>query len=293
MRISTSYKYDTLQFDIQNAADRLATITQQVATGKRINQPSDDPVGVGQTINMRSLQSAMEQYQSNLNTAKGSLGTVDNTASDITDLLNQANQIAVSGASGTTDQIGRNAMAAQITSLQARLVDLANTKGPDGSYIFAGQKTNTKPYTINAGGLVFNGNVNPIRVETGPGETVQANVPGEPMISDLYTRLESLKSNLTGGQVGAISGIDLANLKSSLDTVSNMRGDVGARMQTVQDMTSQWQRRSDDLTKNISDVEDIDMSAAMVQYQQATQAYQAALTVAGQGFRLSILDFIN
>lgn len=293
MRISTSYKYDTLQFDIQNAADRLATITQQVATGKRINQPSDDPVGVGQTINMRSLQSAMEQYQSNLNTAKGSLGTVDNTAADITDLLNQANQIAVSGASGTTDQIGRNAMAAQITSLQARLVDLANTKGPDGSYIFAGQKTNTKPYTINAGGLVFNGNVNPIRVETGPGETVQANVPGEPMISDLYTRLESLKSNLTGGQVGAISGIDLANLKSSLDTVSNMRGDVGARMQTVQDMTSQWQRRSDDLTKNISDVEDIDMSAAMVQYQQATQAYQAALTVAGQGFRLSILDFIN
>lgn len=293
MRISTSYKYDTLQFDIQNAADRLATITQQVATGKRINQPSDDPVGVGQTINMRSLQSAMEQYQSNLNTAKGSLGTVDNTAADITDLLNQANQIAVSGASGTTDQIGRNAMAAQITSLQARLVDLANTKGPDGSYIFAGQKTNTKPYTISAGGLVFNGNVNPIRVETGPGETVQANVPGEPMISDLYTRLESLKSNLTGGQVGAISGIDLANLKSSLDTVSNMRGDVGARMQTVQDMTSQWQRRSDDLTKNISDVEDIDMSAAMVQYQQATQAYQAALTVAGQGFRLSILDFIN
>jgi len=131
MRISTQYKYDTYSFDIQNAADRLAAITQQVATGKRINQPSDDPVGVSHTISMRNLQSGIEQYQSNLNAAKGALGTVDNTGADLTDLVNQANQIAVSGASGTTDQIGRNAMAAQITSIQSRLVDLANTKGPD------------------------------------------------------------------------------------------------------------------------------------------------------------------
>jgi flagellar hook-associated protein 3 FlgL len=293
MRISTAYKYDSLQFDIQNAAERLATITQQVATGKRINQPSDDPVGVGQSLNMRSLQAGMTQYQSNLNSAKGTLGYVDNTASDITDLLNQANQLAVSGASSTTDQNGRNAMASQIATLQSRLIDLGNTKGPDGSYLFAGQKTSTKPYTLNGSTLVFNGDTNPIHVETGPGETIQSNASGEPMISTMYNQLETLKNDLSGGQVGAVSGIDLANIQGSLNTVLSLRGDVGARMQTIQDMTSQWQRRSDELTKNISDVEDIDMSEAMVKYQQANQAYTAALTVAGQGLRLSLLDFIN
>lgn len=113
------------------------------------------------------------------------------------------------------------------------------------------------------------------------------------MISDMYNRLETLKNDLTGGQVGAISGVDIANIQGSLDAISATRGDVGARMQTVQSLVSQWQTRSDDLTKNISDVEDVDMSAAMVQYQQANQAYTAALTVAGQGFRLSLMDFIK
>jgi flagellar hook-associated protein 3 FlgL len=293
MRISTGYQYETFRRDISLSEERLANLSQQLATGKRINQPSDDPVGIGRSINMHSLRAGMDQYRQNLNTAKGALGTADNTLSDLTDIVNQAYQTAVTGASSTMDQTGRTAMAAQITSLQSRLIDLGNSKGPDGGYMFAGQKTQTKPYTLVGGTLVFNGDTNPIHVETGPGENLQTSVPGEPMISDLYNRLETLKNDLNGGQVGAISGVDIANVQSSLTKVSTARGDIGARMQTVQDLTSQWERRSDELTKSISDVEDVDMSAAVVQYQQANQAYTAALTVAGQGFRLSLMDFIK
>lgn len=293
MRISTAYQYDSYQRDIQVAAEKLSTISQQLATGKRINQPSDDPVGVGQSLTLHSLQSGIQQYMSNLNTAKGSLGYIDNAASSMSDLLNQAYQLAVQGASSTTDQVGRDAMVQQITSLQSQLLNVANTQGPNGGYIFAGQKADTKPYTINSGALVFNGDVKPINVEVGPGQMLQANAPGEPTISAMYNNLEQLKSDLTGGQVGAISGIDITNIQDSLAAISNLRGNVGARMQTVTSMTSQWQVRSDDLTKNISDVEDVDLSAAMVQYQQANQAYTAALTVAGQGSRLSLMDFIQ
>lgn len=293
MRISTRYQYDTFQYDIDQAQERLTNISLQLSSGKRINQPSDDPIGVNQSISMRGLQSAMGQYQKNLNSAKGTLGYTDNTASEMTDLVNQAYQLAVAGASSTTDQKGRDAMASQITALQSRLVSLANTKGPDGSYLFAGQKSDTLPYTQSTNSLVFNGDTNPISVESGPGQTIQTSVPGEPLITTLYNSLESLKSNLTGGQVGAISGVDIANMQSSLDSITGMRGTIGARMQTVQDLTTQWQNRSDEMTKNISDIEDVDMSAAMVQYQEASQAYTAALTVAGQGFRLSLMDFIK
>jgi flagellar hook-associated protein 3 FlgL len=293
MRISTNYQYDTFQMDIRNAQEKLVNVSQQLATGKRINKPSDDPVGVGRTVSMRSLKAGIEQYQKNLNSARGALGYIDTTAGDITDLTRQAYGLAVQGASSTTDQAGRNAAATQIGNIQKRLVDLANSKGPTGDYQFAGQKSSTKPYTLVGGTLTFNGDTNPIRVETGPGETMQSNVAGEPMISELYNRLESLKSNLIGGQVGAISGIDIANMQSSLDTVTQMRGDVGTRMQTIDDLSTQWIRRSDELTKNISDIEDVDLSEAMVRYQQANQAYTAALTVAGQGFRLSLMDFIK
>lgn len=293
MRISTNYQYDTFQFDIRSAQEKLTEVSQQLSSGKRINQLSDDPTAVSQTISMRSLRSGMDQYASNLHMAKGALGYVDTTASEMSDMLRQAYQLAVQGASSATDQTGRNAMAAQISTLQSRLIDLANTKGPTGGYLFSGQKTSTKPYTLSGSTLVFNGDNNAINVETGPGETMQTNVSGEPMISDIYNRLESLKSNLTGGQIGALSGVDISNIQSSLDTISTLRGQVGSRLQKVDDLTSQWQRRSDELTKNISDVEDVDMSEAAVRYQQANQAYTAALTVAGQGFRLSLMDFIK
>ncbi|HVT11871.1 MAG TPA: flagellar hook-associated protein FlgL [Fimbriimonadaceae bacterium] len=293
MRISTGYQYDSYMRDIQLAQDNLTTISQQLATGRRINQPSDDPVGVGTSLSLRSLQSGIQQYMSNLNTAKGSLGYIDNAASSMSDLLNQAYQLAVQGANSSTDQTGRNAMVQQISSLQNQLINIANTQGPNGSYIFAGQKSTTKPYTINAGALVFNGDTKAINVEVGPGQMLQTNVASEPTISTIYNNLEQLKNDLTGGTVGAISGIDITNIQNSLTDISNLRGTVGARMQTVTSMTSQWQIRSDDLTKNISDVEDVDLSAAMVQYQQANQAYTAALTVAGQGSRLSLMDFIQ
>jgi len=293
MRISSSYKYDTYQYNLQHAEQRLVEISQQLSTGKRINQPSDDPVGTWQSITLQSLKDGIQQYMGNLNTAKGSLGFVDNTASSLNDLMNQAYQIAVQGASSTTDQTGRNAMASQITSLQTELIGLANTQGTNGAYIFAGQKTDTKPYTLTGSVLTFNGDTNPINVESGPGQTIQVSAAGEPMITTMYNTLQTLKNDLTSGQVGAISGVDIANVQASLATVSSLRGDVGARMQTVANLTTQYQVHSDNLTKSISDLEDVDMASAAVQYQQASQAYTAALTVVGQGSSLSLLDYIK
>lgn len=293
MRISTRYQYETFQSDIRNAQERLANISQQLSSGKRINNVSDDPTGVRKTIGMRSLRSSMDQYQKNLNSAKGQLGYIDTTTGEMGDLLLEAYQSAVQGASSATDQSGRVAMASRIESLQSRLVDLANTKGPDGAYLFAGQKSNTKPYVLMGNSLTFNGDTNARFSETGPGETLQTNMTTEPMISEIYSRLESLKSNLLGGQVGAISGVDIAAIQDSQKQISTLRGTVGARLQKVDDLSSQWQRRSDELAINISDVEDVDFSEAAVQYQQANQAYTAALTVASQGFRLSLMDFIK
>lgn len=293
MRVSTNYQYNAFQFNLQNADARLVAISQQLSTGKRINEPSDDPVGVGQSLTLRGLQAGIKQYMANLTAAKGSLGYIDNTAGSMSDLMSRAYQLAVQGASSSEDQTARNGMASQIATLQSQLVNLGNAQGSDGSYIFAGQKTTTKPYTLSGGTLVFNGDINPINVEIGPGQTMLANAPGEPMITTMYNTLETLKNDLIGGQVGTISGVDIPNLQASLHTISTLRGDVGARMQTVQTMSTQYQLHVDNLTKNISDLEDVDMASAAVQYQQASQAYTAALSVVGRASQLSLLDFIR
>lgn len=293
MRISTNHQYEVYQLDIQAASARLFTATQQVSSGKKITRPSQDPFATTQSITMRGLKSAVEQYQKNLQFAKSNLSNTEATSSEIRNLVVRAQSLAVSGASSSTDQTGRAAMAAEIQQLQSRLLDLANTKTSSGTYLFSGQRTDVKPYTVTGSTLTFNGDSNPINVETGPGETLKVNPQGEPMISSLYSSLESLKSNLTGGQVGAISGVDLNNLQGALDSIAALRSDVGSKLKHVADLTTQWQRRADDLTEGISDVEDVDAAEAIMQYQQANQAYSAALTVASQGFRLSLMDFIK
>src|SRR5512135_1852235 len=119
MRISTNYQYDTFQYDIHVAQERLSTASSQLSSGKRINSASDDPVGVSRTVSMRSLRAGMEQYGKNLNAAKGALGFTDTTMQEISTLLQRAYQLGVSGASSSTDQSGRNAMAAEIATMQS------------------------------------------------------------------------------------------------------------------------------------------------------------------------------
>src|SRR4051812_38051448 len=136
MRISTGYQFDTYSNDIRATQERMFQYQQQVSTGKQLNQPSDDPLGTSRVLSMRALRTGIGQYQANLSTAKGNLGYSESALSDANGVMQRAYQLAVSGASSSMDQTGRNGMAAEITSLQKRLVDLANSRGPNGAFLF-------------------------------------------------------------------------------------------------------------------------------------------------------------
>jgi flagellar hook-associated protein 3 FlgL len=293
MRISTGYQFETYSSDIRVAQEKLFTFEKQVSTGKRINRPSDDPYGTSSSLTMRSLKSGIEQYQSNLETAKGNLGYTEGALDEMHKVMSRAYQLSVSGANSSTEQTARNAMAAEITSLQRRLVDLANSRGPNGAYLFAGQKNDAQPYSAAGATLTYSGDTNDVVVETGPSDTMAVNSQGEPLVSDAFNRLETLKNNLLGGNVGALTGVSITEMQTSMQAINAERGAVGAKMRTVSDLTSQYTRRVDDLTKGISDVEDVDISQAILNYRLAQAAYEGALNVASQGFQTSLMDFIR
>ena len=119
------------------------------------------------------------------------------------------------------------------------------------------------------------------------------NTKGDALFQTAYDRLETLKNSLIGGNVGAISGVSITELQDSQRQFSHARGVVGTKMKRVDDLTRDMDRRKDDLTQGISDVEEIDLSQAVMDYQLAQTAYQAALSVASQGFGLSLMDFIR
>lgn len=292
-RVSTARQYESYRAGIGAANTRMFEAQARVATGKKLNKPSDDPLGASRVLNMRTLRAGLEQYRSNATSAKGVLGHTEVVLSEISTLLNRAYGLAVSGANGATDQPSRNAMATEVEQIQARLIELANSKGPSGQYLFAGQSYDARPFTLSGTTLNYVGDGNDVVMEIGPGDMMATHTKGEALIGEAYSRLGSLKAALLGGDTGYLSGVSITDVQASIGAFNTERGQVGAKLRTVEDGIRDMTRRMDELTASISDVEEIDLDRAIVDYQLAQTAYSAALNVASQGFRLSLMDFIQ
>lgn len=293
MRISTAYQFDTYSRDIARAQQSYLAAQRQVSTGKRINTPSDDPFGTGTILNLGNLREASAQYMKNLENGRTFMNFTENALAEATTGIRRAYQLAVSGANGATDQTSRMGMVQEIQQIQKRLLDIANTKGPQGQYIFAGQTASQQPLTLVGNAPQVNGGDTFVFVESAPGQTIQINSIMAQEFANAYNKLEDLKNHLSSGDTGAISGVDISALQSAMDIFNRERGNVGAKLQEVQTGLEMMQRRSDEFSKAISDTEEVDMAEAITRYQAAETAYTAALNVASQGFRLSLMDFIQ
>jgi flagellar hook-associated protein 3 FlgL len=293
MRISTAYQFETYSRDIASTQGRYLEAQRQVSSGKRVHNPSDDPIGTHKLLSTKALKSNIEQYGKNLQTAKSFLGFSELALEESSNLTKRAYELAVRGANGSTDQPGREAIVREIEEMQRRVVDLGNSRGPNGQYIFGGHQTGSRPFTIGPGGIVFSGDDNDLFSEIGPGETMVVNTKGEAIFRDLYDKLEALKNNLSGANVGAISGVDIPALQAAQRSIDQARGTIGVKLRTVENQHSHYVRRNDELVKEITDIEDVDLSDAILSYRLAETAYSAALSVASQGFRLSLMDFIG
>jgi flagellar hook-associated protein 3 FlgL len=265
----------------------------QLSTGRRVERLSDDSPQAGLLLKQRSIKAAIGQYDKNLRVAKDYLGSSEVALTEIQGILKKGYETALSGANSTMDQPARVTLADQVAQAQQRLLQLANSRGADQQYLFAGQATDAPPYSVSGNTLVYNGDANPIRVETGAGETMKVNISGGQDFVDAYNALESLRTNLLSGNTGALSGIDVDVLKRQGDRFSQLRSEAGTVMQQVKELESMNLRRMDQLTEGISNIEDVDFADAVANLSQAQTAYQAALQVTANASRLSLMDYLR
>jgi flagellar hook-associated protein 3 FlgL len=292
MRISTDYNFSLLLGNISQAQENYVNLQNTLSTGKSINQVSDNPYVATLSITQTTIQSSLTQFNQNLGYANSFLGFTDSALSSTEDLVNSAYSLASQAANSTVDQNARNAMVSQISQLQQQLVSIGNSTGPSGEYIFAGQVTQTQPFTVSGNTLTYNGDGNAINVPTGPNSTLQINTPGSPLFTNLYNQLETMKSDLQSGNVTALSSVDMANLDQTRNSILQTRGTVGAAIQSVSSLTSANSRRSDELTTLLSNETDADYASTVVKYTEAQTVYQSALSVAGQAFKLNLTSFL-
>ena len=139
MRVSLRNQYSNFLYNLQKTQSRLMDLNMQASSQKRINKPSDDPVGTGRVLNYRSSLAAIDQYRGNIDTAKGWLNLADESMMQVSTLLTKLKGLAEQGATGTMTASDREATSYEVRQLFSQLVNLANTRY-EGKSIFGGQK---------------------------------------------------------------------------------------------------------------------------------------------------------
>jgi len=293
MRVSTSQQYNAYQSRIRMTQSAYFEAQQEVMTGKKQDLFKNDAAGASYVVRARDLQGALGQYKANLRTARDYIGNSEVALGDMHDLMKQAYSHALQGANSSTDQSARNSLAAQVGDIQKRLLDLVNAQGASGQYLFAGQNSGVKPFTVTPPSITYNGDPNAVTVEVGAGETLQVNAALSQAFIDAYDRLERTKNDLSSGDIAKLSDVDISQLQNSMEILREQRGISGTKLQQVTDMEARHERRIDDLSLRISNVEDVDLSEAITKMQLAQTAYQGALQITAQAQRLSLMDYIN
>jgi flagellar hook-associated protein 3 FlgL len=130
--------------NLYRQAEQILKSQKAVATGKRIQRVSDDPVGMGKVLDYRRSLASIEQYQQNVARGKMRLEMNETVLDDATGLLNSAVNVAVEASSGPLDT--RPILAEEVRNLRLQLVQLANSKIGD-TYLYAGHQTDVAPYS--------------------------------------------------------------------------------------------------------------------------------------------------
>ncbi len=158
-RVSNLLRTSVVSQSISTIQEQLLQVQNELATGRKINSPSDDP---GDAAVAQQLRKALEQqksYAANLSSANNQLSTVDSASSDLNDLLLQAQSIASANVGSDVTPDARKAAAAVIDSLYSQALTIAN-KQSNGVFLFGGDNSSTAPYVETSGGVKFVGSNN-------------------------------------------------------------------------------------------------------------------------------------
>ncbi|MGA2072263.1 MAG: flagellar hook-associated protein FlgL [Terriglobia bacterium] len=269
---------------------------QELSTGKKVNQPSDDPAAVAGLIVNNAETSDVNTYLSNISTLQNSMQEADSNLNSVVTALTQAISLGTEGATGSLNQTDRNALVQEVNGIQQQILEYAN-QSFEGNYLFAGTAVNTAPFVADSSSssgvsYVSNSGVNSVQI--GDGQTVPANLPGNQIFtasgSDVFQALSDLSSALSSGS--NISSAE-TEVQNAFNYVSAQRTFYGTTIDRLNTATSFLNQESTQLATEQNNLVGVDMATAASQLTQAEVALNAAMAAGGKISDTSLLNYLT
>jgi flagellar hook-associated protein 3 FlgL len=274
---------------LQANLSRMQDLQAQLSSGKRISVASDDPSGTATAMTFRSQQAADVQYLRNIDQVSARLGVTDNTLTQLSERLRGVRDLLVQGGNAALGADSRSALAAQASALKSEIVDLYNTTYLDRP-IFGGTVPGLQAVDPATGAYV--GNDQSVLTRISRDATVRIDVKGTDVAADTTpAMLDRIIVDL--GSTASIPSADFADLDAALFKVKQALGDVGARAARVDATKTNVDSHRLDLVARISENEDLDLPAAIMNLQSQQVAYQSALGASAKILQTSLVDFLK
>ncbi|MGE0623987.1 MAG: flagellar hook-associated protein FlgL [Pseudomonadales bacterium] len=157
MRISTIAMQRLAINAILEQQRSLSQTQLQVSTGKRIINPSDDPLGSQRVLELDATLDRLGQFRTNAELARVRLSLEDNALSNATQIVQRARELVIQGSNDTQSPESRALIAAEVRQLADALLDIANSQNGQGEYLFSGFRSRTQAFSREGGVVTYNG----------------------------------------------------------------------------------------------------------------------------------------
>ncbi|MFM9835448.1 MAG: flagellar hook-associated protein FlgL [Methylophilaceae bacterium] len=301
MRLSTNTIYQTGINRIGDLQAEQSKLQSQIASGKRILTPSDEPLGASRSIDIANSQAMNAQFTKNRQIASSNLSSLDISLNSITEQLLSDRTILV-GAAGTLTANQRSVVAISLTSSLETLIGYANTQDASGNYIYAGYQSKTKPFTATSTGATYNGDSNQQYLQVDPHLQMVANAPGDSIFqasgNDIFSTYSTLISVLnnpsaSSAAVSAAVATAISSIQAGTDTISIARSSVGTKMNALESLDSVGSSRDLEYAQALSSLQDLDYAQALSDVSQKQTILEAAQKSFVKITSLSLFDFIR
>lgn len=297
--------------DLESDLTNLTNLQEQAASGKAINQPSDNPTGTSEVLSMNAQIGRFQQYSTNAGDGLSWLGTASSALNSVTEALNQVQTDVLSGANASASDLADDqALSENVLSIKQEILGLANTTYNDrpvfsGTYgtspypqgSASGVSDPSSPSYDAATAYAYAGSNTPLTRIVAPGQSVDVSVTADQVFgtgtSSIFALLDTISQDLASGNTSALSGSDLTQLHSAIDTVTQAAGNTGALSATLK----QDQTNANDMVSNLQDqvgnITDANEDQVATELDLAETSYQAALETTAQIIQPSLAQFLS
>jgi len=279
----------TVKRNLFRQAEQLARKQETMASGKRINRPSDDPLGFGKVLDYRKTLSSLEQYDRNIQNAKNRIEFLETTLEGVEDLMVDAKNWAVNQSG--SEAMDREAAITSVQNIRDQLVQLGNSK-MGNVYVFSGFQTLTPPFDASG---VYSGDNGYFSVMTADNMEMLVEADGSRVFQGAEDVFDALDQLLTGLQTDDVTLIrnQIDRFDLAKDQVQMVRAESGAKYQQLELVEQQTAKLKITFEEMMDSTEKANVEETIIDFNNQELAYELSLNAAAKIIQPTLMNFLK